>query len=432
MIADLKAKAEGFDKKRIYTAVSALVIAGAAGHIMQRGANGSSGDQVLSASVPPAAQVAAPAVVAAGMAGAPKVFAPTPAARAVEPEPVAEAGPVAEEQVTTPAAPERLAEVEFAPEGAPTPETVENISEDSIPDVATAPKAMELADAVTRSDTDPILALSEVAPTPSAEPFVEGEEVALTDPEMAPVADEIKLASAETTTDPGAEPAPAAPNCEIAFDATAQPGALVLLTLSAPCNAAEEVEFEHAGLKFSEQLGPEGDLYLLVPAMTEPANFTVQFPGMQEKAAEVTLPDFAAFERVAVMWKGATGLQLHALENGASYGEPGHVWAEAPADSEAALSGMGGFISVLGSIADGYAADVYTYPVAAETEPQVSIEAQVMENTCGGEISGEILRSNAGRAPTMEHLSMAVPGCDAVGEYLVLNNLPQDLKLARN
>ncbi len=54
-----------------------------------------------------------------------------------------------------------------------------------------------------------------------------------------------------------------------------------------------------------------------------------------------------------------------------------------------------------------------------------------MENTCGSEIEGKILRTNPGRAPTMQPLTMIVPGCDAVGEYLVLKNLPQDLKLAR-
>jgi len=70
--------------------------------------------------------------------------------------------------------------------------------------------------------------------------------------------------------------------------------------------------------------------------------------------------------------------------------------------------------------------------MADGAEPDVSIEAQVMENTCGTRIEGQILRSNPFGAPNIEDLAIAVPGCDAVGEYLVLKNLPQDLKLARN
>jgi len=172
-----------------------------------------------------------------------------------------------------------------------------------------------------------------------------------------------------------------------------------------------------------------------VPAMAETALFTVRFEDGQERATEIKVPDFAEFERMAIVWKGATGLQLHALENGASYGEPGHVWAQEPGMPEMATQGAGGFVSVLGSTAQGYAADVYTFPAGLMGEgadPEISVEAEVMENTCDTKIEGRILRTNPIGDPNIEELSMMVPGCDAVGEYLVLKNLPQDLKLARN
>ncbi|OIP85153.1 MAG: hypothetical protein AUK37_04735 [Rhodobacterales bacterium CG2_30_65_12] len=415
MIANLKAKAEGFDKKRIITAVAVLVIAGAAGHVMQRNANASEGTRVLAGSVPNtptvAASPAAPVVAAARVPTATQ-----------EPELV-----VAETLLGTVTTPDiKPAIAGIAPAETAAPQTY--IEPTPIAGMAEAPasvlEGVEPATAspeeVTRSASEPILARPE-PPEPIGENTAANETFA--------------LAKADEAIDLVAEPDLAIAGCDLTLDAVPQPGAFVALTLSDPCNAGAKVEFDHAGLKFSDQLGPEGDLFLLVPAMAEKAIIVATLEGGQGQSVEVMLTDFAKFERVALIWKGATGLQLHALENGAGYGDPGHVWAEAPATPEAATAGRGGFLSVLGNTAEGYAADVYTYPaslMADGAQTQVSIEAQVTENTCGERIEGSILRTNAGRAPTAAPLAMTVPGCDAVGEYLVLNNLPQDLKLARN
>lgn len=413
MIANLKAKAEGFDKKRIITAVAVLVIAGAAGHVMQRNANASEGTRVLAGSVPTntptvAAPPAAPVVAAARIPTATE-----------EPELV-----VAEALLGTAAAPDVAAGIAPAETAAPQtyiePTPIDGMAEAPASVLEGVEPATASLEEVTRSASEPILARSK-PPEPIGENTAANET--------------FTFAKADEAIDLVAEPDLAIAGCDLTLDAVPQPGAFVALTLSDPCNAGAKVEFDHAGLKFSDQLGPEGDLFLLVPAMAEKAIIVASLEGGQSQSVEVILTDFAKYERVALMWKGATGLQLHVLENGAGYGDPGHVWAEAPATPEAATAGTGGFLSVLGNTAEGYAADVYTYPaslMADGAEPQVSIEAQVMENTCGERIEGSVLRTNAGRAPTAEPLAMAVPGCDAVGEYLVLNNLPQDLKLARN
>jgi hypothetical protein len=320
--------------------------------------------------------------------------------------------------------------------------------------MAQAPEAEPLApeptgEDVTRSSATPIFdfeespALEAIAETgiaalePAPEPEPEPEASA---PILFAALDDAAEPSAEPTVEPTVEPK-AAPvlmpeaSCEISFNAEPRPAAMVALTFEAPCHSGEDVGFEHGDLRFSELLGPDGSLMILVPVMTETAVFTARLDDGQMASVETRVTDFASFERIAVVWKGATGLQLHALENGATYGEPGHVWAEQPGETEMATQGAGGFVSVLGSSADGYAADVYTYPaglMVGEMGPDISIEAQVMENTCGTRIAGTILRSNAIGAPNVENLSMAVPDCDAVGEYLVLKNLPQELKLARN
>lgn len=376
MAADLKHRFAGVDRKRVYTAAAAILIAGAAGHFMQKTAS--------------APRSAAPVVAAASSLALPAI-APAPVAETEQPE------------YQTPA----LAEAEaLAPDD---------------PDV-------------TRSATAPdaIMTASDRAKAAAAEALELVQQPVETPVEVAP---SYEYAAADDLGDMAEEPAPPVASCDITINAVAEAAALVAISLAAPCNSAEDVTFAHAGLNFSEQLGPDGDLFVLVPVMTEQAILTVTFADGQEKAVELTVPDFADYERVALVWKGATGLQLHALENGADYGDAGHVWAQTPADFGAATSGTGGFLSVLGSTADGYAADVYTYPAAlmqGGAEPVVSVEAEVMENTCATEIAGTILRSNRQSVPETQPLTMVVPGCDAVGEYLVLKNLPQDLKLARN
>lgn len=432
MIAELKAKAESVDRKRIYTAVAALVIAGAAGHIMQRSAGDPDGSKVLSASVPGTQPAVSPGsdapatsqIVAAGMLTPPAVPGPeqpepteainlvtfTKGAQPLPPAPILKVGESVEAT--------ELAEMS-GPAAAEAPPNVEEETALAVAGEAHDPAAAIMAE-VTRSAADPILALPQD-----------------TEPKIGDVsgAGPIVSAPVNVVADETEAPVAATESCALMLEGVAEAGAMAALTLSAPCDAGAAVEFDHAGLRFSEQLGPEGDLFVVVPAMAETAVFTARIGDSQETSIELNVPDFARFERVALMWKGSTGLQLHALENGAAYGEPGHVWAEEPGSAESVITGKGGFVSVLGSTSEGYAADVYTYPNDLMTngaEPRVSVETQVMENTCGTRIEGSILRSNAGRAPTLQPLTIAVPSCDAVGEYLVLNNLPQDLKLARN
>lgn len=409
MFADLKEKAAGIDRKRLYTAAATLLIAGAAGHFMQRSAQSPTDNvPVLAGSLPSSASVAGPKIIPAHDAseGTTKVVAvvETPVS-ADEPPVVAE--PLEKETLALD----------------PVIASAENLQE--------AQKREE----VTRGSTTPIFGFNEdPAPEITAE-TMPAELPAEPEPNT-PILFAALDGTNETSSEPEIAPAttPEA-NCDISFNAEPADAALVALSFEAPCHSGEDVGFEHGDLRFSEQLGPDGSVMVLVPVMTKNAIFTARLGDGRNASTEIHVPDFASYERIAVVWKGATGLQLHALENGVGYGEPGHVWAEQPGTTEMAIQGAGGFVSVLGSSANGYAADVYTYPaglMADDLGPEISIEAQVMENTCGTRIAGTILRSNANGAPKAENLSMSVPDCDAVGEYLVLKNLPQELKLARN
>jgi hypothetical protein len=410
MLGKLSEKMAGVNRKRVYTAVAALLIAGAAGQFMQRGNT----PKLETAMAPPAAQPdVAPASMPDDIAAVMMPEASNPGA--IGPDATAPAIDTA--MLAEPAATDAMLD-DMSAVIEPLAVVAANVI-DTLPDAAFTE--------VTRAATEPLrtLAMPEPIPLPTPEAVV-----------SAP----LTLAAVDSPEELAPPPMPAMPEtlataCDIQLSAELRPGALVFLSLEAPCNSGETVQFDHAGLKFSEQLDTQGGLVVLVPAMTESAIFSVAFEDGQHKSISTTVPDLADFERLALVWQGGTGLQLHALENGAFYGDAGHVWAESPSLPANAVSGQGGFVSVLGGSASGYAADVYTFPLSLMREgasPEVSIEAQVAETTCGTEIEGTILHANPGSAPDVSDLAMSVPGCDAVGEYLVLKNLPQHLRIAAN
>ena len=78
-------------------------------------------------------------------------------------------------------------------------------------------------------------------------------------------------------------------------------------------------------------------------------------------------------------------------------------------------------------------AEVYSFP-AAETQSagvvRLSLEAEVTADNCGQDVAGRSQQVDAGIARQPVEIALAMPDCDAAGEFLVLNNLFQDLKIA--
>lgn len=436
MLAKIQEISTKLDKKRLYTAVGALVVALATGHLMQRnvvqpniGAN-SSQQQVSVASV-------APAPVAAATTPQVEVLSAEEDARGTAEEDVADVDTPEIEEVTRSGV-----ETDFVEQPDSGPET----------EVASAPaETAPVAEPTMRVKSMSIAGLpSDISiDLPVEKPIAV--EVPVLQPRMAELEDEIEIVEvtrSETESDlmapqelPDVEPAAGAPlpsdsdeiasECGIELQLTARSGAMVDVTLNAPCHSGEEVTFDHAGLRFTETLDDAGKLDLQLPAMTTPVQVDADIDG-QVQSASIAVADMGDVDRVALVWQGGTGLQLHALENGAFYGEPGHIWAEVPGTPDRANNGEGGYVTVLGSTSEGYAADIYTFPISMRSEPAISIEAQVLETTCGKAIIGEYLRSSPETAPIVTPVGMSVPDCDAIGEYLVLKNLPRDLTIARN
>ena len=132
----------------------------------------------------------------------------------------------------------------------------------------------------------------------------------------------------------------------------------------------------------------------------------------------------------------AERLGLHALEFGAGYRDEGHVWSERTGDVERAAQGDGGFLTRLGNslVPGALVAEVYSFPTGGakrEGSVALSVEAEVTAGNCGTTVEAQMLdRRGSGRLGVND-LSLDMPACDsAVGDFLVLNNLVEDLKIA--
>jgi len=224
--------------------------------------------------------------------------------------------------------------------------------------------------------------------------------------------------------------------CDITAEAEAVAAAMVKLALDAACLPNERLTVHHNGMIFTEVTDDKGQLNVTVPALAEEAVFILAFGNGDGAVAQTSVSELSGFNRIVLQWKGAAGFELHAREFGADYGDAGHVWSGAPRDMTAAVLGEGGFMTRNGDTdtSDPLMAEVYSFPVATaaqEGDVALSVEAEVSEANCGLEIEAQALELRGSDQVKTQNLTLAVPDCDAVGNFLVLNNLLQDLKVAQ-
>jgi hypothetical protein len=226
-------------------------------------------------------------------------------------------------------------------------------------------------------------------------------------------------------------PAPAnaaAASCPVSASAAAAAGARVRIALSAPCQASQRVTVHHNGLMFTEVTDAAGTLSMTVPALSEQAVFIFELPDGAGAVAAVQVPAIRDVERVALQWHGSAGFEIHALENGAAYGQPGHIWSGGESSAGAST------VVRLGnpSQPEPRMAEIYTLEKTGRFPADValSVEAEVSQQNCGRDLSAQTLELRGGERLRTRDLTLAMPDCSAVGNFLVLNNLVRDLTIA--
>ncbi|MFW2545529.1 translocase [Primorskyibacter sp. 2E107] len=223
--------------------------------------------------------------------------------------------------------------------------------------------------------------------------------------------------------------------CDTSMDATTTAGAMVSLRLDATCHASERVTIHHQGMMFTEVMQPDGILNITVPALTENALFIASFTNGEGATASAVVNSLPFYDRIAVQWKGETGLQLHAREFDADYFTSGHIWSGAAGDLAAAAAGESGFLVRLGQsdAPEALIAEVYTFPSGTAKKSgdvTLSVEAEVTNGNCSRQIEAQTLDLRAGGTLRVGDLTLEIPECDSVGDFLVLKNILADLKVA--
>ncbi|MEM9437435.1 MAG: hypothetical protein AAGA15_10375 [Pseudomonadota bacterium] len=254
-------------------------------------------------------------------------------------------------------------------------------------------------------------------------------------PQITPVAADPSVAPEE-----GASAAPEAlaeeVSCEPSMTARVLDAALVELTVAAPCADQMDFTMHHEGMMFSGRTSPAGEATIIAPALSTSAVYIAAFEQGLGAVAEAEVPALAQYDRVVLQWSGEGGFEIHAMEYGANYGEPGHVWQDAPRTASIAATGAGGFLITLG---DGRVdaprfAQVYTFPSSTAPKPAkvaLSVEAEVTPSNCATDVEAQTLERHAsGGSVKIVDLTLAVPECEAVGDFLVLKNILGDLTLS--
>lgn len=169
----------------------------------------------------------------------------------------------------------------------------------------------------------------------------------------------LAAASASSAAGPGLSATPRRVNAsgacpEASVSITPLPGGQARLELGSPCRASQEVKILYAGLQFFPRLDGDGRLEFIFDCIAGPqelARFTFLDGGTLQRP--VLTRDLNQVTKVAVAWRGAINLDLHAFEYAARFGQPGHVWARAAsslAEAQAAAQRDGrshGFMSAL-------------------------------------------------------------------------------------
>lgn len=224
-------------------------------------------------------------------------------------------------------------------------------------------------------------------------------------------------------------PAIAANACPVSLDLLDEGNAMIGGTLLAPCLPNQDLVIAHAGMVFSAKTLSTGALFFSLPALKTDGQVDIRFSGGETATGAVPMPDAAGMQRVAVQWPFEDGFVIHAFQDGATFGAQGHIWQDSPNLPDAGAAAMGGYVHLLGdgSVDMPLMAQVFTYDAATPTE--VLFEAAVTETNCAGEMMGDVLFSKGGAVEKSE-ITVAMPPCDALGEYVHLGFAPPSAALA--
>jgi len=207
--------------------------------------------------------------------------------------------------------------------------------------------------------------------------------------------------------------------CEPLMRLDVEPDAMLRLLVSAPCNAGEAIEIAHDGLVYKLGIDNDGGVLSTIPALSTDASVTVSFTNGIALTETINVAEAANYRRVAVVGDTMLDLELHAYESGALFGSDGHLHI-----GNLGTAGISeGRMYVLGNtqVLGPMFAQVYSVQ-ASQFNVDLMVEAVISSDNCGLDRSAVALISD-GNSVTQKSFEIALPNCDAVGEFVIMPGL---------
>lgn len=251
----------------------------------------------------------------------------------------------------------------------------------------------------------------------------------------------VRLAAIETDMPPKRPGVPAkdaeinSEACPVSVAGTPEDAAIVSLRISAPCHAGSPLILHHQGLRVSARADAQGAVTLDVPALAPTAVFVAAFPDGASAVGTVRVPDTGRYDRAVLQWRGVADVMLSAYEFGAGFGEAGHIYRGNTADAARAITGEGGVLMRLGDAAadeSPHMAEVYTFPSGQHDRGDIALvaEAGITAGNCGAKLAAQSIQIRPDGTTEAQDMTLRVPGCEAAGDFLYLQGMFEDLKLA--
>lgn len=221
-------------------------------------------------------------------------------------------------------------------------------------------------------------------------------------------------------------------SCRPQLSISPAPAATLHVEVIAPCHGLVRAHVTQGQITASMTTDEEGLLRLRLPALTTEPLVEVSIAGIK-LAAYTDVPEANAYQHVALQWFGPQTLGINAYEFGAQQNQFGHVWAGAPKSPARATRGSGGFLTRLGD-GQGKSAEIYSFPAGSAVARGVIrlvAKAEVTRDNCGRRVTATALQSSVFSKLRPTEVAVTMPTCGSVGETVSLQNLFQDMRLAR-
>ena len=223
--------------------------------------------------------------------------------------------------------------------------------------------------------------------------------------------------------------------CDTELIADRQVAALVSLILVSPCHPNADFVIWHTQMGFSVQTDEDGRADLRVPALVADATFVATLDNLEEANVKVEVPDMRRYDRLVINWHGKDSVHLHALENGATFGDPGHIWSASTQNAERTLHGERGFMMRLGTSEPGmpYLTEIYTFPFGQsnlDSDVSLRVGVAITAENCGRELDLTAIQTDGGRSTIAHEIQIGPLSCDQIGQTVMRDGLFDDVVIA--